>query len=229
MQLSKKSIDAIIAYEVTSPEYYDKRYQSPTWPGGESGVTVGIGYDLGMNRRETIIMDWTGNVNLNFVSLMADLAGISGIDARNKIVGLVKNIVVPYSSAYNVFVNNTLPKFCREAIKVFPGLDKLNPDTQGAIVSLVYNRGDRTKDIDTKAHDREEMRDLVVAIAVGDYGKIASEIKSMERLWDGIPDYEGDKETKVAGLMSRREDEAKMVMDSLTRADQSIGAHMFTV
>ena len=67
MQLSKKSIDAIIAFEVTSPEYYEKHYQNPTWPGGDSGVTVGIGYDLGQNNRETIIMDWTGNVNLNFV------------------------------------------------------------------------------------------------------------------------------------------------------------------
>jgi len=230
MQLSKKSIDAIIAFEVTSPEFYTKAYQRPTWPGGDSGVTVGIGYDLGMNTSRQIIADWNGLVNPNYVSTMAGLAGVTGLNAKGKVTNaLVRAISVPYDAAYQVFVNKTLPRFCKEALEVFPGLDKLNPDTQGAIVSLVYNRGNRTKDIDTKAHDREEMRDLITAIAATDYQKIADEIQSMKRLWDGVPDYAGDKEQKVAGLMERREIEAKLVTDSLTSADQLTGAHIYNV
>lgn len=217
MQLSKKSIDAIIAFEVTSPEYYTKKYQNPTWPGGDSGVTIGIGYDLGMNSRQQIINDWTGLVNPNYISVMASIAGVTGLNAKRKLANaVVRAVNIPFSAAYNVFVNKTLPRFCKAALAAFPGLDKLNPDTQGAIVSLVYNRGNRTKDIDTKAHDREEMRDLITAIANADYPTIATEIKSMKRLWDGVPDYDGDKEQKVAGLMDRRELEGNIVLNSIT-------------
>ena len=222
MQLSKKSIDAIIAFEVTSPEYYEKHYQNPNWPGGDSGVTVGIGYDLGQNTRETIIMDWTGNVNLNFVSLMANLAGITGEAAKAKIAGLVKGIIVPYSAAYNVFINNTLPRFCKAALHVYPGLDKLNPDTQGAIVSLIYNRGNAFGVEGKPSWDsRAEMRELAPLIEAADYEGIAATIDQMKRLWVGKED--------MAGLIDRREVEAKLITDSLTNADQLTGAHIFNV
>lgn len=216
MQLSKKTIDAIIAFEVTSPEYYEKKYQNPTWPGGDSGVTVGIGYDLGQEQRETIIMDWTGNVNLNFVSLMANLAGITGESAKLKITGLVKGIVIPYSAAYEVFVNNTLPRYCKIALRTYPGLDKLNPDTQGAIVSLIYNRGSKLT-----GDSRTEMAELVPLIQNADYSGIADAIERMKRVWIG---KEG-----MAGLIERREVEAKIVTDSLTSVDQMTGAHIYNV
>ena len=222
MQLSKKSIDAIIAFEVTSPEYYDKHYQNPTWPGGDSGVTVGIGYDLGQNQRETIVMDWTGNVNLNFVSLMANLSGVTGEAAKLKLTGLVKNIVVPYSSAYNVFVNNTLPRYCKESLRTYPGLDKLNPDTQGAIVSLVYNRGTSFGVPNKPSWDaRQEMRELAPLIEAGDYQGIAATITKMCRLWVGKED--------MAGLIDRRKEEAKMVLNSLTDTAQTDGVVNFNI
>jgi GH24 family phage-related lysozyme (muramidase) len=216
MQLSKKTIDAIIAFEVTSPEYYEKKYQNPTWPGGDSGVTVGIGYDLGQEQRDTIVMDWTGNVNLNYVSVMAALAGITGEAAKAKLTGLVKNIVIPYSAAYNVFVSNTLPRYCKIALRTYPGLDKLNPDTQGAIVSLIYNRGNKLT-----GDSRTEMAELVPLIQNADYTGIADAIERMKRVWIG---KEG-----MAGLIERREVEAKIVTDSLTSVDQMTGAHIYNV
>src|ERR1043165_2467013 len=36
--------DLIITCEVSSQSVYETRYQAPTWPHGESGVTIGIGY-----------------------------------------------------------------------------------------------------------------------------------------------------------------------------------------
>ena len=216
MQLSKKSIDAIISFEVTSPEYYEKKYQNPTWPGGDSGVTVGIGYDLGQEQRDTIVMDWTGNVNLNYVSLMANLAGITGESAKLKITGLVKGIVIPYSAAYNVFVSNTLPRYCKIALRTYPGLDKLNPDTQGAIVSLIYNRGSKLT-----GDSRTEMAELVPLIQNADYSGIADAIERMKRVWIG---KEG-----MAGLIERREVESKIVTDSLKSVDQMTGAHIYNV
>src|SRR6266478_1039219 len=33
--------------EVGGRDYYDRMCAHPTWPGGDSGVTIGVGYDLG--------------------------------------------------------------------------------------------------------------------------------------------------------------------------------------
>lgn len=218
MQLSKKSIDQIISFEVTSEEVYNKKYINPIWPGGDSGVTIGIGYDLGMNNRETIIMDWTGNVNLNSVSILSNLAGIIGEKAKQyALLPLVKDVVVPYSSAYNVFVTNTLPRFCKAALKVYPGLDKLNPDTQGAIVSLVYNRGNKLT-----GETRTEMAELVDLIAKQDYVGIASAIARMQRVWAN---------KGLDGLLTRRRIESRIVLDSISNdlAAQYLDAHSYSI
>lgn len=217
MQLSKKSIDQIISFEVTSEEVYNKKYINPIWPGGDSGVTIGIGYDLGMNNRETIIMDWTGNVNLNSVSILANLAGITGQKAKESLTSIVKGVIVPYSSAYNVFVTNTLPRFCKAALKVYPGLDKLNPDTQGAIVSLVYNRGNKLT-----GETRTEMAELVDLIAKQDYVGIASAIARMQRVWAN---------KGLDGLLTRRRIESRIVLDSISNdlAAQYLDAHSYSI
>jgi len=47
MIVSKKSLDLIIAFEVSSKTAYNSKYKNPIWPGGESGITIGIGYDIG--------------------------------------------------------------------------------------------------------------------------------------------------------------------------------------
>ncbi len=201
MNISDKAINMIIGFEVTDEATYNRLYLHPTWPGGDSGVTVGIGYDLGMKNRERIIMDWTANVNLNTVALFADQAGITGQDAKLRIVGLLKAAIVPYSSAIHVFTNNTLPRFYKSALQVYPGLDLLNADTQGAIVSLVYNRGNKLT-----GDRRVEMRELVPLIAAADYKGIADCIDRMKHLWVG---------KGLDGLIARREAEAALVSQSI--------------
>ena len=101
-------------------------------------------------------------------------------------------------------------------IRTYPGLDKLNPDTQGAIVSLIYNRGNKLT-----GDSRTEMAELVPLIQNADYSGIADAIERMKRVWIG---KEG-----MAGLIERREVEAKIVTDSLTSADQMTGAHIYNV
>jgi len=217
MILSKNTIDMIIGFEVTSEAWYNKKFTHPTWPGGHSGVTIGIGYDLGMNRSEQIVRDWTGEVNLNSVALLANLGGITGEAAKSKIVGLVREITIPYESAYNVFINSTLPRFCKLALNTYPGLDLLNPDTQGAIVSLVYNRGTKLN-----GERRIEMNNLVGLIALKDYTGISNEIKAMTRLWVG---------KGLPGLIQRRMDESAVVSQSVNSdlAVQNDGAVSFSV
>jgi hypothetical protein len=47
LKSSQAAIDLIVMEEVSSQAAYTKLYQGPTWPGGASGVTIGIGYDGG--------------------------------------------------------------------------------------------------------------------------------------------------------------------------------------
>ena len=57
LRCSCKSLDALVRFEIGSRAQYEKLYAQPTWPGGESGVTIGIGYDLGFASKAQIEAD----------------------------------------------------------------------------------------------------------------------------------------------------------------------------
>jgi peptidoglycan hydrolase-like protein with peptidoglycan-binding domain len=42
-----KTVAFIAREEVGGRDYYDSSCARPAWPGGDSGVTIGVGYDLG--------------------------------------------------------------------------------------------------------------------------------------------------------------------------------------
>lgn len=222
MQLAKLGISAIIGYEVGAEyvgdiRYYNSRLAKPTYPGGDSGVTVGIGYDLGYNTVAQIRKDWEGKVNGNVLSFLITCAGLKGKDAARKIKPETSVFKIPYDVAYSVFTNSTLPRFCIEAKESFPSIEKLNPLAQAVIVSVVFNRGNGLVDTSTNAQKegrRKEMRNLVKAIDKVDYNVIANEIESMKRLWDGVPDFDGDVEVKMQGLIDRRIAESKLIIQS---------------
>src|SRR5262245_10339304 len=52
------AIAYIAREEVSSRAAYKANYHRPVWPGGESGVTIGIGYDLRMQRAPRFEADW---------------------------------------------------------------------------------------------------------------------------------------------------------------------------
>ena len=45
--ISGQAFDLIVEFEVTGEQAYTQRYRRPVWPKGQSGVTIGIGYDVG--------------------------------------------------------------------------------------------------------------------------------------------------------------------------------------
>src|SRR5215204_6101035 len=57
LEVSRAGLDLLVAFEVTAPAYYEKKLRRPVWPGGESGVTVGIGYDVGVTGAKQIEQD----------------------------------------------------------------------------------------------------------------------------------------------------------------------------
>ena len=199
--ISKKATDLIIQHEVGGRAYYDKKLQAPIWAGGESGVTIGMGYDLGFNSDKQFMADWSGVINLNFINALRPTIGIKGPQAKAMLKGEILNVRIPYNTAYEVFVKSSLPRYYAMTKKIYPNMDLLNDDTKGALVSVVYNRGNKLE-----GDSRAEMRAIVDLIAKQDYEGIAEQIEKSKRLWEG---------KGLDGLVTRRESEADLVRDSM--------------
>ena len=161
--ISKKSIDFIINQEIGGRAVYDKKYSKPIWAGGDSGLTIGIGYDLGYNTETNLFSDWK-DLNLNYLNALKRFCGIKGEKVKPMMKGEVLNVIVPYNIAYDVFVKVSIPKFFALTKKIYPQLEELNEDTQGALVSMVYNRG-----ASLQGDSRKEMRAIVDLVAKKDY------------------------------------------------------------
>lgn len=201
MRSSQAAVDLIVAEEVSSKATYIKKYQRPEWPGGASGVTVGIGYDLGYATAGRIQSDWKNFLTPDVILAMQRCAGVTGANARNLLASVRPKILVPWEAAMSVFINVDMPKWEALVLKAVPGSDKLPPDCIGVLTSLAYNRGASF----SKAGDRyREMRDIRAHVASGEWDKIPGDFKSMKRIW---PD--------VAGLRGRRDREAALFQKGL--------------
>jgi len=85
--------------------------------------------------------------------------------------------------------------------KIYPELELLNEDTQGALVSMVYNRGNKLE-----GDSRIEMKRIVEMVKNKNYDGIAEEIEKSKRHWEN---------RGLDGLVVRREAEADLIRDSL--------------
>lgn len=198
--ISKKAIEMIIQHEVGGRAVYEKRYQKPIWAGGDSGLTIGLGYDVGYVKEAQLFSDWQG-LNLNFLNALKRFCGVKGEVVKTMMRGEVLNVIIPYNIAYEVFVKKSIPKYYALTKKIYPQLDELNEDTRGALVSMVYNRGAK---IDGES--RKEMKAIVDLVAKKDYEGIAEQIEQSKRLWEN---------KGMDGLVIRREAEADLVRDSV--------------
>lgn len=198
--ISKRSIELIIQHEVGGREVYTRKYQKPIWAGGDSGCTIGLGYDLGYVTEKQFFADWKG-LNLNFLNALKRFCGIKGEVVKTMLRGEVLNVIIPYNIAYEVFVKKSIPKYYAMTKKIYPQLDELNEDTRGALVSMVYNRGAKLD-----GESRKEMKAIVDLVAKKDYEGIAEQIEKSKRLWEG---------KGLDGLVIRRESEADLVRDSM--------------
>jgi GH24 family phage-related lysozyme (muramidase) len=198
--ISRKSIELIIQHEIGGRAVYEKRYQKPIWAGGDSGCTLGIGYDLGYVTEKQFFSDWQG-LNLNFLNALKRFCGVKGEIVKTMLRGEVLNVVIPYNMAYDVFVKKSIPKYYALTKKIYPELDSLNEDTRGALVSMVYNRGAKLD-----GDSRKEMKAIVDLVAKQDYEGIAEQIEKSKRLWEG---------RGLDGLVVRREAEADLIRESM--------------
>lgn len=180
---------------------YEKRYQRPEWPGVASGITVGIGYDLGYNTAETIFNDWRNYLPPDVIREMQRYAGVTGSAAKQVLTQSRQKILVPWDAAMAVFMNTSLPKFEAMVMRACPGSEQLPAGCFGVLTSLAYNRGASF----TKQGARyTEMRNIRAHIVSGRWDRVPNEIRAMKRLWPG-----------VNGLLRRRDEEAALWQESL--------------
>ncbi|MBB6052814.1 glycoside hydrolase family protein [Armatimonas rosea] len=202
MALSSASLKLILQFEVGGGQaYYEKKLKSPTWPGEASGVTIGVGYDLGYYEKETIQADWEAYLTPKDLKRLLACAGKKGKDAEKAIAG-VKDIVVDWDDALAVFKNTTIATFWRKTKATFPGVENLPPNVRGALLSLVFNRG-----TSLVGERRKEMRAIKDLVATKDYAAIAEQLEAMKRIWVGT--------TIAEGMNRRRDAEAALVRTAL--------------
>jgi hypothetical protein len=211
MRSSRAAVDLIVSHEVTSKAVYERKYQRPEWPGVASGLTVGIGYDLGYNTAEDILHDWSPYLSPAVIRAMQRYAGLKGASAHAHLAEARQSISVPWEAAMAVFMGVSLPKFEAMALRACPGSEKLPAGCFGVIASLTYNRGASFTKARTQNDHQDryrEMRAIRAHIASGMWASVSSDIRAMKRLWPG-----------VSGLLRRRDEEADL-WDASLRATQ---------
>jgi GH24 family phage-related lysozyme (muramidase) len=186
----------VINFESGGENYYNKYLKSVSWPGGASGLTIGIGADLGYMSRQEFDKYFSSFFSREDSAKLISVIGLKGDKAKAKL-SFVKGIKLEWADAMDAFLNWTLPKFWNLTNNLWPGVDALCEVSQVALVSLVFNRG-----ASTKGSSRVEMKNIGNLVRQKDYISIASEIRSMKRLWLN---------KNLDGLLKRREIEATMV------------------
>lgn len=194
--MSRDAFDLIVEFEVSSEQVYTSRYRRPVWPGGASGVTVGIGYDVGYATAPTLAADFGGAIPDPTIDALRTAIGKTGAAAQQLAKSLAGQVDVPWAAAISVHKAKVVPRWVGLVERSLANTAAIGPDCLGALVSLTYNRGASF----TKAGDRYgEMRAIKAHMAARAFDRIPGELRSMKRIWPSVP-----------GLQKRREREARL-------------------
>jgi GH24 family phage-related lysozyme (muramidase) len=199
--ISNQAFDLIVMLEVTSQAAYERSYSHPTWPQGASGVTIGIGYDVGYVSKTLLWQDWEGAIPDAMITALEPAVGVSGADADQLAHDLRASVDIPWTAAITVHRGKVIPKWVALTEKALPDTDALSADSLGALVSLTYNRG---ASFDAQGARYQEMRAIKSDMASRTFSDIPTQIRNMKRLWP-----------TVRGLQIRRDLEAKLFQDGL--------------
>lgn len=195
--ISQDAFDLIVNSEVSSRAIYERDYRRPERPGGQSGITVGIGYDCGYSSAAILRSDWSGRIPNAMVETLCTVAGLKGQAAQHRLVSVRNKVDVPWGAALDVFSNVSIPKYLRSC-HVLPNFDELSPDCKGVLLSLVYNRGASFLQAGSRY---TEMRNIRALMAARRFAAIPAELRRMKRLWTT---------PSVRGVAIRREQEARL-------------------
>ncbi|MBM3512914.1 MAG: hypothetical protein FJX59_04275 [Alphaproteobacteria bacterium] len=176
---------------MTSRFNYSSHLSRPTWPKGESGVIIGIGYDLPFQTPAGFNADWQGLIPPGQINQLLVMVGKQGTLA---LADQVSDVDVPFKAAWRIFTGISLPKFVTLTRKTFPGFDAVPKLSRGALVSLVYNRGAKLD-----GDSRKEMKAIRDHLVASNFAKVCAEFEATKRLWP-----------EAKGFSDRRDEEARM-------------------
>lgn len=191
--LSSGGRELVLEFETGGRSGYDPH---PEWPGGASGVTVGIGYDCGYYSNKVILSDWAV-LKLADRTRLGDAHGLTGQRARVR-KNEVHDIFVQWAIATDVFDRVDVAREYANAKRAVPGFEDLRPNAQAAWISLGFNRGWQMS-----GPNRLEMRAARDCAPKRDYEGMAIQFRKMIRVWRG---------TEIErGMTRRRIAEAKLL------------------
>jgi peptidoglycan hydrolase-like protein with peptidoglycan-binding domain len=197
---------AFIALEETGGlAYYHDVTRWSHYPGYQSGVTIGVGYDLRFNTETDFRELWGAHLSEAFLDELSKDIGKRGSKRRvNELKRL--GVEIPFKAAWPAFIENTLPRFYANTKSIYPSLEKLPNLCRSVLVSIVFNRG--TKLDGPRRKEMRAIRDILATADEPDFHKrkikmiladVEDQIVSMKRLWD-----------LVSGLCKRRQAEANL-------------------
>ena len=115
-------LEWIVKFEISSEAYYNKKLKHPAWPGGASGVTIGIGYDLGYCSAAQMRRDWGGKISAVDLKTLEKACRLKGKDAQAKVdLQSVRAVTVSLESAKQVFYFASLPAYAAKCLQAYPG------------------------------------------------------------------------------------------------------------
>jgi hypothetical protein len=181
------------------------------WPGLDSGISIGPGFDLSSETRAEVEEAWSPYLSADQIRRLQVAVGVSGQAAR-AIAPNFRDITVTRAQSDDVFYRVIVPKYYRQMASAFPGVERLPGPAQGALLSCGYNRGWSTRD-SVGSDRRREMAHIKSALATNQDVNtkvriVASQLRSMERLWADNPNSFDD-------LHDRREKEARLAESAL--------------
>lgn len=203
MKINPGGLQLILDQEVGGGrKYYDKFCLYPIVPGGkdtQSGVTIGIGWDLGQNGHQGLVEEWQEYLSIEELAKLATVVGLKGDEAKRWLPQM-RAISIPWEKALAQFQEYTIPRYAAMTQRAFPGIEKAPQCVQESLLSLVFNRG-----TSMKGPRRIEMIEIRKEIEAGNWSAIPAELRAMKRLWP-----------QNKGLRDRRETEAKHIEAGLS-------------
>lgn len=196
-EVLRQSADFLVKEE-SIPEH-------PYWPGGISGITLGVGWDAGQHTKDELAATWR-KLSPEDIAKLQQTSKRAGADAQ-RLLPWVKEIVIPKELSLEVLREGLRKDDYPAVAKLFPGFEALPTGAQVALISVIFNRGgDLGHEPDwatAKEVDRRwELREFQDDVKRGDLFAIYAHLDTMKRLWES----RGPK-----GLLLRRRDEGALV------------------
>ena len=187
--ISEESLNDILKWEA----FVSKPYVPSKGADGKSGVTLGYGYDLGQQPSSQIRIDLEPYYTKKQIDRLLVAQGKKGLAAQELVANL-SDILISKDKACEM-VMLVKQRYAEDTLKIYKEILNYHPHCQGAMLSLVYNRG-----ASVSGDRRREMKQIQDDLKI-DGTQVPSLLRSMKRLWTTSANR---------GLQSRREDEAKI-------------------